>query len=52
MIKSRTDASRMVRGGREPTVRGALYLSTFIAAVYTALSTASCGNHGAAPNFK
>ena len=34
MIKSRTEASRMVRGGRKPTVRAALYESTSIAAVY------------------
>ena len=34
MIKSRTEASRMVRGGRQSTVRGALYESTSIAAVY------------------
>ena len=36
MIKSRTDseASRVVRGGRKSTVRGALYESTSIAAVY------------------
>ena len=33
-------------------VLSTLYESTFIAAVYTAVSTASCGNHGAAPNFK
>ena len=32
MIKSQTEASRMVRGGRQPTVRGALYEGTSIAA--------------------
>ncbi len=34
MIKSRTEASRMVRGGRKSKVRDALYESTSIAAVY------------------
>ena len=34
MIKSRTEASRMVRGGRKSSVRGAPHESTSIAAVY------------------
>jgi hypothetical protein len=34
MIKSRTEASRVVKGGRRASVRGALYESTSIAAVY------------------
>ncbi len=34
MIKSRTETSRMVKGDRKTTVRGALYESTSIAAVY------------------
>ncbi len=34
MSKSRTEASRMARGGRQSSVRGALYESASIAAVY------------------
>ena len=34
MIKSRTEASRMVRGGRPSSARGAFYERTSIAAVY------------------
>jgi hypothetical protein len=34
MIKSRTEASRMIRGGRSSSARGVLYESTSIAAVY------------------
>ncbi len=49
MIKSRTEASRMVRSGRRPSVRGALTRAP-PSPRCTALSVASCGNHGAAPN--
>ena len=49
MIKSRTEASRMVRGGKRSSVRGALTRAP-LSPRCTALSVASCGNHGAAPN--
>ncbi len=60
MIKSRTEASRMVRApaGASPQFRvgrGVLSARTTRRAPLsprcTALTAASCGNHGAAPNF-
>ena len=51
MIKSRTEASRMVRGGRQSTVRGALYESTSIAAVYGTICSLVWGTMGAALNL-
>ena len=48
-LKSRTEASRMVRGGKRSSVRGALTRAP-LSPRCTALSVASCGNHGAAPN--
>ena len=51
MTKSRTEASRMVRGGRQPTVRGALYESTSIAAVYGTICSLVWGTMGTALNL-